>query len=262
MDFFFDLPLILSGPALIAVLVGVSLVGLSWFRKHQLPRLRFGDTDVEFGAAMLTSIMVFYGLATALTAVQVWDGYERVKEITEHETSALAALYRNVSQYPEPTRSTLREQIREYTHMVIHDSWPLQRQGKIPTEGVKSLDQLQSTLVSFEPTTEAQKGLAIETLASYDRMMEAHRMRLDSVERKLPGILWAVIILGAFISLVSSYYFPVQDKRVHRVQVGLLAGFIGLVIFMMLALDRPYRGDLGLTPRPYEILYTQLMGGP
>lgn len=84
-------------------------------------------------------------------------------------------------------------------------------------------------------------------------------MRLDSVERKLPGILWLVIVLGAFISLISSFYFPVLDEHVHRIQVGLLAGFIGLVIFMILALDRPYRGDLGLKPRPYEVLYEQLM---
>jgi len=171
----------------------------------------------------------------------------------------MAAFYRNVSQYPEPLRSTMREQIRGYTYQIIHDSWPLQRQGTIPTETVRTMDELQTTLVGFEPKTEAEKGLALETLASYDRMMEARRMRLTSVDRKLPGVLWVVIILGAFISLVSAFYFPVHDERVHRVQVGLLAGFIGLVIFMIVALDRPYRGDLGVKPRPYEILYEQLM---
>jgi hypothetical protein len=257
--FLVRLPLILTGPVLIVLLVGVSLVSLNWFRKHQLPRLRFGDGDVEFGAAMLASIMVFYGLATALTAVQVWEAYERVKEITEQEASALAAFYRNVSYYPEPLRSALREDIRGYTHQIITQSWPIQRRGQIPAEGVRLMDQVQSKLVRFEPTTEAEKGLALETLASYDRMMEARRTRLASVERGLPGILWLVITLGAFISLVSAFYFPVHDERIHRVQVGLLAGFIGLVIFMILALDRPYQGDLGVKPRPYEILYEQLM---
>lgn len=259
MGFLFDLPLIISGPALIAALVGISLMSLSWFRKHRLPRLRFGEGDVEFSAAMLASIMVFYGLATALTAVQVWEVYEKTREITELEASTLAAFYRDASAYPEPSRTVMRERIRKYTHRIIHESWPQQRRGIIPIEGVKSMDSLQTVLVRFEPVTEAQKGLALETLASYDRMMEARRMRLASVERKLPGILWLVIIVGAFISLISAFYFPVHDERVHRAQVALLAGFIGLVIFMILALDRPYRGDLGLKPRPYEILYEQLM---
>src|SRR5262245_66441097 len=98
MKFLFDLPLIVSGPVLIAVLVGTSLAALTWFRKHHLPRLRFGEGDVEFGAAMLASIMVFYGLAAALTAVQVWEAYERVRDITEPEASSLATLYRTVSE--------------------------------------------------------------------------------------------------------------------------------------------------------------------
>jgi hypothetical protein len=259
MDFVFDLPLIVAGPALLVVVVGISLLGLHWFRRHELPRLRFGDTDTEFSAAMLTSIMVFYGLATALLAVNVFEVYMKTKEVTKTEAAELAVLYRNVSEYPEPVRSTLREEIRTYTDQVIHQAWPLQRRGRIPGEGVKSVDVLQATLQRFEPTNEAQKGLALETLASFDRMMEARRMRLDSVELALPGVMWLVIVLGAFLSLVSSYYFPVRDPRLHRAQVGLLGAFISLVIFMILALDRPFRGDLGLTAEPYEIVYEQLM---
>ncbi len=40
-----------------------------------------------------------------------------------------------------------------------------------------------------------------------------------------------------------------------------LAAFVGLVIFMIFALDRPFRGDLGLTPDPYQLIYDQLMKG-
>lgn len=259
MGFLFDLPLIVTGPALLVILVGGSLLGLHWFRKHMHPRLRFGEGDGDFNAAMVASIMVFYGLATALIAVNVWEVYEKVKEATQHEAATLAVLYRNASEYPEPVRGVLREQIRAYTHRVIHEAWPLQRRGRIPAEGVKAMNQFQSTLLRFEPVTEAQKGLALETLASYSRMMEARRTRVDSIERKLPGVMWLVILLGACISLVSTFYFPVPDARIHRTQVGLLATFIGLVIFIILALDRPYDGDLRLTAKPYEMVYEQLM---
>jgi hypothetical protein len=183
----------------------------------------------------------------------------RVEEITKQEASALAVFYRDVSQYPEPARSVLCEQIRAYTEQVITRSWPLQRQGRTPTEGIRTMDQLQSELVRFEPVTEAQKALALETLAAFDHMMEARRLRLDSLERKLPGVMWLVILLGAFLSLYATFYFPVLDARVHRAQVGLLAAFIGLIIFMILALDHPYRGDLGLKATPYQMVYEQLM---
>jgi len=41
--------------------------------------------------------------------------------------------------------------------------------------------------------------------------------------------------------------------------VALLATFIGLVIFMTLALDLPFRGDLGIGSQPYQLIYEQLM---
>jgi len=41
--------------------------------------------------------------------------------------------------------------------------------------------------------------------------------------------------------------------------VLLLATFIGLVMFMTFALDRPFAGDLGLRSDPYQIIYNQLM---
>jgi len=43
--------------------------------------------------------------------------------------------------------------------------------------------------------------------------------------------------------------------------VLLLATFIGLVIFMIFALDRPFRGDLGLRPDAYQLIYEHLMKG-
>lgn len=261
MGFLFDLPKFIMGPAIVVALVSISLLGLNWFRKHRMPRLKFGD-DGDFGAAMVASIFVFYGLATALTAVQVWEAYEHVKQVNKDEAALIGVLYRNVSGYPEPIRTALREDLREYTDNIIHEAWPLQRKGVIPSEGVHRMDVFQSKLVSFEPANKAQEILALETLASYSRMLEVRRMRIDSVQRQLPGILWLVIVLGALISMVSTFYFPVTDPHIHRVQVSLLATFIGLIIFMIMALDRPYRGDLGLTPKPYKVMYEQLMSGP
>ena len=75
----------------------------------------------------------------------------------------------------------------------------------------------------------------------------------------LPGIMWFVIVAGAFLSLASSFFFRIEDVRLQAIQVVLLATFIGLVIFMILALDHPFRGDLGLRPDPYQLVYDQLM---
>jgi len=259
MTFLFDLPLVVSGPLVLLVLLGLGLGGLWFFRRRVLPGLHFGESDAHFSTAMVSSIMVFYGLAMALIAVHVWETYEDVARITSREATALAALYRDVSGYPEPTRTILRDALRDYTNYVIHEAWPMQRAGKVPGGGVERMNRFQTTLMAFEPRTESEKLLAAETLRAYNLDIEARRLRLDAVDTHLPGVMWLLIVLGAIISLTSSYFFPVEDARVHRAQVGLLSVFIGMVIFMVLALDRPFRGDLGLPATPYQLIYDQLM---
>jgi len=176
-----------------------------------------------------------------------------------HEAIVLAALYRDVSSYPEPVRAELQGELRDYVQQIIDEAWPLQRHGKVPTAGVAMINDFQKVLTAFEPTTEGQKLLHSETLSAYNKMVEARRLRLDSVQTGLPGVMWVVILVGAIIGLSSTFFFRVEDARLHGVLVTLLATFMALVIFMIFALDRPYRGDLGVTPDPYQLIHDQLM---
>ena len=255
----FDLPLSLVGPAIIVALCLFSVVGLLFVRRRVLPRLRVGESDSEFTGAMLQSVMVFYGLAVALIAVSVWQTYADVAHIVSDEATALAAIYRDVSSYPEPARSDMQNELRDYTEYVINEAWPLQQRGQVPSGGVEHMNRFQATLVAFAPTTESQKLLHGETLRAYNEMIRARRLRLDAVHTGLPGVMWTVIIMGAFIGLSASFFFKVEDARLQGVQVLLLSVFIGLIIFMILALDRPFRGDLGISADPYQLIYDQLM---
>jgi len=165
----------------------------------------------------------------------------------------------DVSGYPEPIRLQMQGELRDYVHYVIHEAWPLQQHGQIPGGGVELMDRFQSTMVSFEPVTEGQKLLHGEALHAYNNMIQARRLRLDAVGTALPGVMWAVIIVGAVIGLSATFFFKVEDARLHGILVTLLAAFMGLVIFMILALDEPFRGDLGISSQPYQLIYDHLM---
>ena len=258
-EFIFDLPLLITGPAIVGSLCAFAVGGLLVVRRRVLPRLRIHVEDSEFSGGMMQCIMVFYGLAVALIAVSVSQTYSDVARIISGEASALNALYRDVTSYPEPIRLELQQHLRDYTDQVIHGAWWLQRRGKTPTAGFGYMTRFQTALNQFEPLTEGQKILHAETLRAYNLLIQARRMRLDAATTGLPSIMWGVIVAGAFISLSASFFFKVEDARLHAILVILLATFMGLVIFMILALDRPFRGDLGIGPQPYQLIYNQLM---
>lgn len=257
----FDVPLAIVGPLIIGALCLYAVGGLLLVRRYVIPRLRVQGLDSEFTGAMLQSVMVFYGLAVALIAVTVFQTYSDTTKVVTGEATALNALYRDVTSYPEPIRTELQKGLRDYTDQIIKGAWPLVRQGKVPTAGLEHMSNFQVVLTKFEPTTEGQKLLHAETLRAYNQLIQARRQRLDAVGTKLPAVMWTVIIIGAFISLSASFFFKVEDVRLHMIEVLLLAVFIGLVIFMILSLDRPFRGDLGIGPEPYQLVYDQLMKG-
>ena len=236
-----------------------SLVGLIVVRHQVLPRLRITVEDSEFSGTIVQSIMVFYGLAMALIAVSVWETHSDVSSTVSHEASRLAALYRDASGYPQPIRSELQQELRGYVDYLIHQAWPMHHRGGHPTGGVEWMNRFQIRLVTFEPATEAQKLLHAETLRAYNHMIEARRMRLDAMLTQLPDLLWGVLLVGALISLSAVFFFKVEDVRLHGILAVLLATFIGMVMLMIVSLDRPFHGELGIGPESYQLVYDQFL---
>jgi hypothetical protein len=258
-EFLFHLHFLAAATIIVAALGAFSMAGLVVVRRHVLPRMAVKEEDSDFTGAMVQAVMVFYGLAVALVAVSVWETHAEVSGRVSEEASRIAGLYRDVSGYPEPIRATLQGELRGYTDYLIDEAWPLQRQGLPAKRGVEWMTRLQASLSGFEPATPGQAALHGETLAAYNRLIEARRLRLDAMDAHLPAPLWFIITAGACVSLSSTFFFKVREVRLHAILVLLLSVFVGLVISMILAFDRPFLGDLGIPAEAYVIIRDQLM---
>ena len=160
---------------------------------------------------------------------------------------------------PLPSKLQLVTGNPAHVEQIIHQAWLMQQRGQIPTAGVEMMNRFQAMLMSVEPTTEGQKILHAEVLSAYNQLIQARRLRLDAVKARLPGVLWFIIVVGAFINLSLSFFFRIEDAWFQGIQVIFLATFIGLVIFLIFTFDRPFRGELGLRPDSYQLVYDHLM---
>ncbi len=244
---------------LAAVFAGVALIGLRFARRWIVPRFQISSEDNKFTGAVHHGILVVYGLAVALIAVAVWEHYSTVSKLVSGEATALAMIYRDTAGYAEPLRTELRNDLRKYTEQVIQEAWPQQRRGEIPRGGVALMDDFQTRLLAFAPSNERESVIHAETLHAYNNLIEARRLRLDAVDEGLSGEMWAVVLFGALIALCSSFFFHVEDRRLHFTMVGLLALLMGLLVFQIIIYDRPFQGSLGVTPEAYQLIYDQLM---
>ena len=84
-EFLFDLPWVITGPPIIASPWLLAVAGLVVVCRGVLPRLRIHVEDSDFSGSMVQCVMVFYGLAVALMAVNVSQTYSDVSKIVSQE---------------------------------------------------------------------------------------------------------------------------------------------------------------------------------
>ena len=206
----------------------------------------------------LAGITVLYGVSLGLLAVGAWTTYTDTEAKVAQEAAAVSGLYRSVSGLPEPPRSLLQNDLRDYTREVIDVGWPEQRRGVLPTENRATLDKFQRDFETFEPVTEEQKILVADISREFDALEESRSIRLDSVTAELPPPLWALILLGAVICIVVTWFFYMESLKMHVWMTGFTALLLGLMVFMVASLDNPYRGKVSVSPAPFERVYKQM----
>ena len=119
---------------------------------------------------------------------------------------------------------------------------------------VEWMDRLQTLLYAYEPATESQKILHAESLRAFNQLVQQRRQRLDSVNAALPSVMWWVLLPGAMGCIVLCRFFHLPNARYQAVLLLGLAAFIAMVLFVIIALDRPFSGDMGITADSYQLI--------
>ncbi len=248
----------LSPFALAIVMIGtielVAIAGLIITRWLIIPRLRFHEGVNEAISGTVQAIGVFYGITVGLISVGVWNTYDVDSSLVSREAASIGVLYRDVGGYPEPIRPVLQAKLREYTVAIVDQIWPAQVAGKPINVGRSILDDLQRQLYGFEPANPSQAALHSETLRAYNNLIEARRLRMDAVEGGLSFVMWAVIWIGAAISIGVAYLYKIEDLKLHIILISLMAGFLGLLLFMIVINDRPFFGYSSISSEPYKLI--------
>ena len=246
---------------MVAFIEAVSLAGLVLVRRQLIPRLRYDDGANDAVSGTVQAIGVFYGITVGLIAVGVWNTNSTASELVSKEATSISALYRDVSGYPSPLREELRKGLRDYTVFVIERAWPAQRKGEGQSidEGTLILDDFQHKLHAFQPANAGQAAIHAETLGAYNNLIEYRRLRIDAVSSGLSTVMWAVIWVGAAISIGIAYFFNIPDIKLHAILVALMGGFLAMVLFMIIINDKPFYGAGSISSDPYKLILERVI---
>jgi hypothetical protein len=261
MEWFYGLPAPVSLPLFVGSFVILSLLVLLGLRP--LVRRLAGDReewDRVLGYA-IASFGLFYGILLALVAVSVYQNFTMVHQDVLNETSLLASLYRDVSGFPHDQAVPMQDDLRQYVHLVITKDWPLQRMDIPPNDGTAAIASFQAHLLGLEPRSQGDQALLGQTIQEFNDFIAARRDRIADTQVALPTLLWGVLWTGAVINAVMLGLIQVKRLTIHIVMAGLIALYVGLLIYEVASMDHPYSGTIAIEPTDFQLVLKQVLGG-
>jgi len=218
------------------------------------------------GGRQVNDVVIFvaanYGLIYAvLLGLLTVATFQTTKDLQDHisdEASSLSTIYSSAEGYPEPMRSEFRAGLRDYTHYVIEKDWPAHRRELTPNGGEHRLQAIRQTLLSFEPTSKTQEFLHSEIIREFNAMNVSREQRLSAVTSSMPLVLWWVVIFGAVVSIVFIWMLHL-DFVPQLILGGITALFLGVMTFLIYAMDHPLQGAVSVGPEPYQAVYDLVM---
>ncbi|MET9215915.1 MULTISPECIES: bestrophin-like domain [unclassified Nocardia] len=255
----YELPIWLDFLLITGTAVGLTVTGILLSRAAV--QRAFGPEPGwnETVTMVLTVGGVFYGLLLGLIAAATYESYDVAQSRVADEAAAIGTLYREVSAYPEPYRELLREDLADYTRDVLDVVWPALREGEEPMGGTALVTRFQGHLLEFRPSSSAEEIVHAATIDQFARFDSDRRHRINATKGGIPDVLWWTILVGGAVNLVLLCLFSL-GKHAHLVLGGLFAFFLGAMIFLIAALDYPFRGDLSVSSEPFDSVYVNVMG--
>ncbi|MEV8590851.1 DUF4239 domain-containing protein [Streptomyces sp. NPDC051180] len=240
---------------LAAVVVGGTValaVAGSVLARRRYPSLAEGEHNDMVGVT-LGMFGAIYGIILAFVIVTLWTQLESTQTVVATEATDVALIARDAAAFPPPVRARVDDALSGYVHGVVNDQWPLMRRGTPDYDATSgSLQAVFDVLQSYEPRTAREEVFYEEAVSRLNDVAGQRRARLTMAEQELPPLLQVLAFGGALVLVPLTFLYGMRRLRIQLLFVACVAGLIGFSLLLVLVLDRPFAGELSVSPEPYR----------
>ena len=215
----------------------------------------------DFTGAVVAVIGTTYAVLLAFMLSGVWNMFQQAEVNAEQEANDLVNVFRVSAQLPDPGGKLLRDLAEQYAHNAIHNEFPALQGQALPPEGGSLVAQMWTVSGQFKSPSADQQVAFGELLSTLRSLTEHRRIRIMQSREMLPVILWVVLIAGGVITVAASCFFGVPNFRFHLLQVIVLSFLISLVLVAIADIDRPYQGNVKVSPTGFEFALRTFSNG-
>ncbi|MDD5186293.1 MAG: DUF4239 domain-containing protein [Paludibacter sp.] len=236
---------------------GAIIGGLGTFLFRKYVNVKILRSHNEVTGFLFLVIASFYSLLLSFVVYMVWGQLNETKSNVNKEGSSAMGLYRDIKYYPDTIESKqLMIVYLDFAFNVIDEEFPNMESMKPSRKTTESLNRVFNKMENLNPKNSFQIQLVSEMFNHLNQLATYRGLRSTSMETEIPPPLWFPIILGAFITLICAMLMDIEHHIMHITLNALLGIFIGMILFIIIMLDHPYSGRLGIEPKSYMEIFT------
>lgn len=236
--------LVVGGSVLVALagmLVVRRLVSYDTLRQHN-----------EVAGFVYAAVAVAYGALLAFVVVAVWENHHEAQDAATREVEALAALHRVAQGLPGEAGQDLTAIMAAYLRSVTDDEWRMMAAGREDARSRRLLDEMWAALWRVDPRSAREANTHAEALGRLTALGAARRERLLDAREHAPPLLWWSLVVGGAVTVGFTYLFGVKSAVAQALMTAALTTTLALGLLMIIALNHPFRGELGIEPDAFS----------
>lgn len=250
MQFLLELPTWLAFIVLSAVTVSISLTGLYLVRR-KYPHERVKEYH-EVGAIIFNAFGLLYAVVVAFVVFVTWSGYDDATKNLQLEANKVADLYFDSRSFPDAQGENIRRSLRHYADVVLNEEWKMMAEGGSSMTAEDAMRNLEKEYRSIDPKTLQSVAFYEESLKRLNELAENRRLRIFAGNNFVPDVIWQVLIIGACISIVYTYFFGLKEILPQHIMTAALTITITIILYLIYVLDHPFNGTTSISSTPFK----------
>jgi hypothetical protein len=214
-------------------------------RYVSLQRLRSNNEVAGFKFA---TVGVIYAVLLAFAILVVWERFNQADIDVANEASSAATVFR-LTQGLEPEHgAAIRKATTEYLKAAITKDWPAMEREESSPEVTQALSAIYAAVLKFHAFNTNEALVVADILRKVDQISEKRRERLVAATGFVPGIIWAVLFTGAFVTIAFTFFFGTPNLHAQTIMTCALSILIFAGLLTIVAIDHPFAGTVKVGP--------------
>ena len=186
--------------------------------------------------------------------------YDERKALLLEEVTNIRTTYLRAGLIPEAYRYNVKKQLVEYVDLRLDLSKDNNKLDYVLSRSQQILDNFWNLAETLAVQDRSSEAYALFTTSVNDLVDNYNQRVTMTIEYRIPAaIIWVLSVIAFLSMLVLGYQFGISGKGSFIINL-LLAFVFALVMFLILALNRPETGIAKLNQKPMLTLQKQLHG--